>query len=159
MAAAGRLLKDRGIAVDVLPAPKQVIKDAAVEELKVPAKLYQAESFYVEVMIRSTFKTSGELRIYEDNREIGRERVDVTPGENRYAVKGLAKNPGLHRYRAEIFMDGDEASANNAAFDFTRVEESSRCTARGQAAARAGRSASAAGRGVSQGSAIQSSFR
>ncbi|PCL90873.1 VWA domain-containing protein [Paenibacillus lautus] len=122
MAAAGRLLKDRGIAVDVLPTPKQAVQDAAVEELKVPDKLYEAESFYVEVMVRSTFKTSGELRIYEDNREIGRERVDVTPGENRYAVKGLAKNPGLHRYRAEIFMDGDEASANNAAFDFTRVE-------------------------------------
>ena len=28
-------------------------------------------------------------------------------------MKGLAKSPGLHRYRAEIFMDGDEASANN----------------------------------------------
>ena len=71
----------------MLPTPKQAVQDAAVEELKVPDKLYQAESFYVEVMVRSTFKTSGELRIYEDNREIGRERVDVTPGENRYAVK------------------------------------------------------------------------
>ena len=77
----------------MLPTPKQAIRDVAVEELKVPDKLYQAESFYVEVMIRSTFKTSGEPRIYEDNREIGRERVDVTPGENRYAVKGLAKSP------------------------------------------------------------------
>ena len=41
-----------GIAVDVLPTPKQAIRDVAVEELKVPDKLYQAESFYVEVMIR-----------------------------------------------------------------------------------------------------------
>ncbi|WP_036720530.1 VWA domain-containing protein, partial [Paenibacillus sp. JCM 10914] len=122
MAAAGRLLRDRGIAVDVLPASKQQVKDVAVEEIKVPDRLYQAESFYVEVLINSTFKTSGELRIYEDNREVGRERVDVTPGENRFAVRGLAKNPGLHRYRAEIFMDGDESSANNAAFAFTRVE-------------------------------------
>ena len=122
MTAAGRLLKDRGIAVDVLPAPKQAIRDVAVEELKVPEKLYQAESFYVEALIRSTFKTAGELRIYEDNREIGRERVEVSPGENRFAIKGLAKNPGLHRYRAEIFMDGDESAANNAAYDFTRVD-------------------------------------
>ncbi|SMF74019.1 Uncharacterized protein containing a von Willebrand factor type A (vWA) domain [Paenibacillus uliginis N3/975] len=122
MAATGRLLKDRGIAVDVLPVPQREIRDAAVEELRVPDKLYQAESFYVEVMIKSTFKTAGELRIYEDNREIGREVVEVSPGENRFAVKGLAKSPGLHRYRAEIFMDGDESSANNAGFDFTRVD-------------------------------------
>lgn len=122
MAAAGRLLRDRGIAVDVLPVPGREIRDVAVEELKVPDKLYQAESFYVEVALSSTFKTSGELRIYEDSREIGRQRVDVSPGENRYAVKGLAKSPGMHRYKAEIFMDGDESSANNSGFDFTRVD-------------------------------------
>ncbi|KKO51181.1 VWA domain-containing protein, partial [Paenibacillus sp. DMB20] len=122
MAAAGRLLKDRGIAVDVLPVPGREIRDAAVEELKVPDKLYQAEAFYVEVLIKSTFKTAGELRIYEDTREIGRQRVELSVGENRFAVKGLAKSPGLHRYRAEIFMDGDESSANNAGFDFTRVD-------------------------------------
>ncbi|NMO95811.1 VWA domain-containing protein, partial [Paenibacillus lemnae] len=122
MAAAGRLLKDRGIAVDVLPVPRPEIRDAAVEELRVPDKLYQAEAFYVEVLINSTYAASGELRIYEDSREIGRQQVEVSPGENRYAVKGLAKSPGLHRYRAEIFMEGDESSANNAAFDFTRVD-------------------------------------
>ena len=49
-------LKDRGIAVDVLPTPKQAIRDVAVEELKVPDKLYQAESFYVEVMIRGRLR-------------------------------------------------------------------------------------------------------
>lgn len=122
MIGVGRLLKDRGIAVDVLPVPQREIKDAAVEELRVPDKLYQAESFYVEVMIKSTFKTAGELRIYEDNREIGRERVELSAGENRFAVKGLAKSAGLHRYKAEIFMDGDESAANNAGYDFTRVD-------------------------------------
>ncbi|PAK49755.1 VWA domain-containing protein [Paenibacillus sp. 7541] len=124
MAAAGRLLKDRGIAVDVLPAPGQQIRDVAVEELRVPDRLYQAEAFYAEVLVQSTFKTSGELRIYEDNREIARQTVEVSPGENRFAVQGLAKTPGLHRYRAEVFMSGDESSANNAAYDFTRVEGS-----------------------------------
>ncbi|WP_106769841.1 VWA domain-containing protein, partial [Paenibacillus faecalis] len=122
MAATGRLLKDRGITVDVLPVPQREVQDVAVEELTVPDKLYQAEAFYVEVMIQSTYKTSGELRIYENNREIGREVVEVSPGENRFAVKGLAKSPGLHRYKAEIFMDGDEFSANNVGFDFTRVD-------------------------------------
>ncbi|AOZ92183.1 VWA domain-containing protein [Paenibacillus crassostreae] len=122
MLAAGRLLKDRGIAVDVLESPQPVIQDVAVEELIVPDKLYQAESFYFEVMLRSTYEGLGELRLYEDNREIGRQKVEVTPGDNRFGLKGLAKSTGLHRYRAEIYMDGDEQSANNGGYAFTRVE-------------------------------------
>ncbi|OAB46146.1 VWA domain-containing protein [Paenibacillus glacialis] len=122
MLSAGRLLKDRGIAVDILESPQVEIKDVSVEELIVPDKLYQAESFYFEVMLRSTYEATGELRLYEDNREIGRQKVEVTPGDNRYGLKGLAKTTGLHRYRAEIFMDGDKQSANNAGYAFTRVE-------------------------------------
>lgn len=122
MLSAGRLLKDQGIPVDVLEMPSSEQQDVSVEEVKVPEKLYQAESYYIEVLVRSTYKGKGELRLYEDNAEIGRESVDVTPGDNRYAVKGLAKKTGLHRYRAEIFMDGDRQSANNAGYAFTRVE-------------------------------------
>ncbi|BFH64871.1 VWA domain-containing protein [Paenibacillus azoreducens] len=124
MLAAGRMLKNQGIAVDVLPSPSRQVKDAAVEEVNVPRKLYQAESFSIEVLVRSTFKGQGELRLYEDTREIGRETVDVAVGENRYAVKALAKTTGLHRYRAEIFMEGDQQSANNAGYAFTRVDGS-----------------------------------
>ncbi|MEJ1715162.1 hypothetical protein SMA37_26470, partial [Escherichia coli] len=87
-------------------SPQADIQDVAVEELIVPDKLYQAESFYFEVLLRSTYEATGELRLYEDNREIGRQKVEVTSGENRYGMKGLAKTTGLHRYRAEIFMNG-----------------------------------------------------
>lgn len=122
MLSAGRLLKDRGIAVDILESPQADIQDVAVEELIVPDKLYQAESFYFEVLLRSTYEATGELRLYEDNREIGRQKVDVTTGENRYGMKGLAKTTGLHRYRAEIFMNEDAQSANNSGYAYTRVE-------------------------------------
>ncbi|MDR9856141.1 VWA domain-containing protein [Paenibacillus sp. VCA1] len=122
MLAAGRMLKDRGIPVDVLPSPSRQIEDVSVEEVTVPHKLYQAESFSIEVLVRSTYKGRGELRLYEDSREIGRETVDIAAGENRFAVKALAKKTGLHRYRAEIFMNGDSQSANNAGYAFTRVD-------------------------------------
>ncbi|AZK48298.1 VWA domain-containing protein [Paenibacillus lentus] len=118
---AARALKNRGIAVDVLQAPVKERRDAAVESLRIPEKLYRAESFTFEVSIRSTFSGSGELRLYEDNQEIGRKTVTLDRGENRFALQGLAREPGLHRYRAEIFMDGDEQAANNANYAFTRV--------------------------------------
>ncbi|GAA0133411.1 VWA domain-containing protein [Paenibacillus sp. YSY-4.3] len=118
---AARTLKERGISVDVLQAPAKERKDAAVESLHLPEKLYRAESFTFEVLIRSTFSGSGELRLYEDNREIGRKTVALERGENRFALQGLAREPGLHRYKAEIFMDGDEQAANNESYAFTRV--------------------------------------
>ncbi|MGF7049843.1 uncharacterized protein YegL [Paenibacillus sp. DS2015] len=122
MLSAGRLLKDQGIAVDILEAPQPAIRDVSVEELVVPDKLYQAEAFYFEVLLRSTYEATGELRLYEDNREISRQKVEVSPGDNRYGLKGLAKTTGLHRYRAEIFMEGDDQSANNTGYAFTRVD-------------------------------------
>ncbi|MBA9085849.1 putative membrane protein/putative protein YegL [Fontibacillus solani] len=114
-------LKERGIAVDVLPVAKAEIKDVAIESFKVPEKLYHAESFPFEVSIRSTFSGEGELRLYEDNREIGRKTVNLERGDNRFALQGLASETGLHRYRAEVFVDGDEQSGNNANYAFTRV--------------------------------------
>ncbi|WP_019638472.1 VWA domain-containing protein [Paenibacillus fonticola] len=123
---AARTLKERGISVDVLQAPTIERKDAAIESLHLPEKLYRAESFTFEVAIRSTFSGSAELRLYEDNREIGRKTVALERGENRFALQGLAKEPGLHRYKAEIFMDGDEQAANNESYAFTRVTGSPR---------------------------------
>nr|WP_280521364.1 VWA domain-containing protein [Paenibacillus mangrovi] len=122
MLAAGRMLKDQGIPVDVLQSPSKQLQDVSVDEVSVPQKLYQAESFSIEVLVQSTYKGRGELRLYEDSREIGRQTVDIAAGENRYAVKALAKATGLHRYRAEIFMEGDQQSANNAGYAFTRVD-------------------------------------
>ncbi|GGH13326.1 VWA domain-containing protein [Paenibacillus segetis] len=116
-----KLLKERGITIDVLPYIQPDRKDAAVEAFQVPQKLFLAESFTFEVLIRSTFSGNGELRLYEDNTEIGRKTVSLEPGENRYALQGVAKAPGLHRYRAEIFTEGDEQSANNVNYAFTRV--------------------------------------
>lgn len=116
-----RLLKDRGIVVDVLSVPAPEENDASIEEFLVPEKLYPAESFAFEVLVRSTYAGNGELRLYEDNREIGRHAVTLQRGDNRYSLQGLAREPGLHRYRAEIFLEGDEQSANNAHYAFTRV--------------------------------------
>ncbi|MBO9604618.1 MAG: VWA domain-containing protein [Paenibacillaceae bacterium] len=117
-----RLLQHAGIPVDVLPVPAPPRKDAAVERLSLPAKLYQGEQFALEVQVQATFAGSGELRLYEDNRELDRRRIDVTRGDNRFALQSLARDPGLHRYRAEIYFDGDAQSANDTGYAVSRVD-------------------------------------
>ncbi|CAM3390724.1 VWA domain-containing protein [Saccharibacillus brassicae] len=121
MLESGRLLKNRGIAVDVLDKRTETERDAAIDSLSLPGKLYLGEAFTVEARLRSTFSGTGEIRLYEDNVEIGAQTVRVERGDNAVLLQGLAKKPGLHRYRAELGLPGDEQSANNAAFAFTRV--------------------------------------
>lgn len=118
----GQLLRDRGIKVDVLPLAGKERKDAAVEAVRVPEKLFQAEAYTAQVTIRSTSSGTAQLRVFEDNEEITSQTVQLNQGENRFAVQSLAKEPGFHRYRAEVYMEGDELSANNAHYAFSKVQ-------------------------------------
>nr|WP_305120975.1 VWA domain-containing protein [Saccharibacillus sp. JS10] len=117
----GRLLRNRGIKIDVLEKHNNTKRDTAIDSLNLPGKLYVGESFTVEARLTSTFSGTGEITLYEDRVEIGKQTVRIEKGENSVLLQGLAKSPGLHRYRAELNMPGDEQSANNAAFAFTRV--------------------------------------
>jgi Ca-activated chloride channel family protein len=118
----GKLLRDRGIQVDVVPLAAKEHKDASVEAIRVPDKLYQAEAYTLEVVIRSTSTEAAQLRVFEDNREMTAGSVQLNKGENRFAFQSLAKEPGFHRYRAEVYLEGDEQSANNAHYAFSKVE-------------------------------------
>ncbi|HUC91241.1 MAG TPA: VWA domain-containing protein [Paenibacillus sp.] len=118
----GRRLKERGIAVDVVPMPRAERPDAAIESLDVPAALKQGERFTFELTVASTFAGEAELRLYEDNTEKAREAVVVERGENRFALQSVAAAPGFHRYRAELYANGDERSENNTAYAFSRID-------------------------------------
>ncbi len=118
----GKLLKDMGIPVDILALPSKESKDAALEAIRVPEILYQAEAYSIEVILRATAAGAAELRVYEDRQEITQQQVMLEKGENRFAIQTLAREPGLHRYRAEIYMSGDEQAANNVAYSISRVQ-------------------------------------
>lgn len=118
----GKLLRDRGIQVDVVPLAAKERKDASIEAVRVLDKLYQAEAYTLEVVIRSTSTGVAQLRVFEDNREMTAGSVQLNKGENRFAFQSLAKEPGFHRYRAEVYLEGDEQSANNAHYAFSQVE-------------------------------------
>ncbi|GGI43392.1 VWA domain-containing protein [Paenibacillus marchantiophytorum] len=118
----GKLLRDRGIRVDVVPLAGKERRDAAIEAVRLPEKLYQAEAYTVEVVIRSTASAPAQLRVFEDNREMTAQSVQLNKGENRFAFQSLAKEPGFHRYRAEVYLEGDEQSANNTHYGFSSVQ-------------------------------------
>lgn len=116
-----RLLQDAGIPVDVVNLASELARDASIEELKVPGALKQGETFDFELAVRSTFAGEAELRLYEDDRELAVAKVMLERGDNRFSLQNVALEGGFHRFRAEVFAEGDEQSANNAAHAFSRV--------------------------------------
>lgn len=116
-----RLLKNAGIAVDVVQMDSEAVKDASIEELNVPASLKQGETFSFEIVVNSTTAGPAQLRLYADNAELSVSDIQLEKGENRIALQSLAAEPGFHRFRAEIFVSGDEQQANNTAHAFSRV--------------------------------------
>ncbi|MGG4147048.1 VWA domain-containing protein [Paenibacillus algorifonticola] len=115
------LLKHAGIEVDVVPiaAPQRV--DASLEAMDVPQTLRQGEKFTFEFTINSTSSGTAKLRLYEDNRELSTSDIVLEPGENRFALQSAALEPGFHRFRAELYAEGDEQGQNNTAYAFSRV--------------------------------------
>ncbi|WP_231594348.1 VWA domain-containing protein [Paenibacillus algorifonticola] len=115
------LLGHAGIKVDVVPvaAPQRV--DASLEAMDVPQTLRQGEKFTFEFTINSTSSGTAKLRLYEDNRELSTSEIVLEPGENRFALQSAALEPGFHRFRAELYAEGDEREQNNTAYAFSRV--------------------------------------
>jgi uncharacterized membrane protein/uncharacterized protein YegL len=121
MLAQGKLLKNKGIAVDVLPVSSKKVKDAAIEEVRIPEKLYRGETFTIELGVASTQAAAAVLRVYEDNRELVHEEVQLEAGKNRFVLQGFASEPGLRRYRAEVYVEGDGQSSNDVGYALSRV--------------------------------------
>lgn len=117
-----RLLAQKELPVDVLYIPRQDAIDVAVDELRLPESLYQGERFTLQVSLKSTVKTEGVLRVYEDQQEISSQSIEIERGLNRFALDHTALQTGLHRYRAEIYVDNDQVAANNQSSAFSRVE-------------------------------------
>ncbi|WP_238327424.1 VWA domain-containing protein [Paenibacillus gorillae] len=115
------MLKNAGIAVDVVPITPPQLTDAAIESFTVPQALRQGEKFNFEFTINSTTAGNGELRLYADNRELSRSTVQLEAGENQFALQSAALEPGFHQFRAELYAEGDEREQNNVAYGFSKV--------------------------------------
>ncbi|MDQ6419147.1 VWA domain-containing protein [Paenibacillus sp. LHD-117] len=118
---AARMLKDSGIRVDVVNLALELARDAALDELKVPAALKQGETFSFEIAIQSTFAGAAELRIYQNDQQLSASDVRLEHGENRFVLQSTALEPGFHRFRAEVYAGEDGRPANNSAYAFSRV--------------------------------------
>lgn len=113
---AAKVVKEQNVVVDVLPFEPAPKKDAALEELSIPASLYTGENAAVSIRVNSSFQSKGKLIIYQNDSKILEEAVSIKEGRNEYVFRQWIDQPGFHTFKAEIVAEGDQEAENNQAY-------------------------------------------
>jgi Ca-activated chloride channel homolog len=116
-----KLAAERGIAVEAVSLQQPQGEEVVLTAVQVPERLYAGEEYAIKVDVESTTATRATLRLYEGNREAGRQTIQVEKGKNRFLFTQKALQEGFQRYRVEIEPERDTVQTNNQAHAYTQV--------------------------------------
>ncbi|RNB79629.1 VWA domain-containing protein [Brevibacillus fluminis] len=116
-----KLAAEREIAWEAVLMQQPQGDEVLVSSVQVPDRLYAGEEFPIKVDVDSTVATKATLRLYEGNREAGKQTVQVEKGKNRFVFAQKAVDKGFHRYRVEVEAERDTLKVNNQAHAFSQV--------------------------------------
>nr|WP_232345281.1 VWA domain-containing protein [Paenactinomyces guangxiensis] len=119
--AEARMLRERGVRVDVIPLRQKEGPEVLVSDLQVPERLYANEKATLKVKVTSTADTRANLRLFVGNRMLETQNVLVNKGENQYSFSVPGQGSGFLRYRVEIQANRDTLPNNNQAYGFSQV--------------------------------------
>ena len=118
-----RLLRSRGIIVDVFPLGIRYEKEVQMKEIILPEVLNKGERFEVVVKIDSTVKTGGVLKLYAGRQLVVQKKVDIDENINTFVFTGTAEESGLVTYTAVIEPDDDTIVKNNSISAMSHVND------------------------------------
>ena len=120
--AQARLLKARGVEVDVVPLPSASGPEALIDSVSTPNVVNEGERFSVGVRLVSNVATDGTLRVFVNNQQIGDQAVSLTPGTTDLSFAAQAPQSGLLDVRATLEADQDTLPQNNEARSVVEVQ-------------------------------------
>jgi len=110
-----------GIRIDVLPIRYRHDREVMVEKVVMPSNVDRGESFEVRTVIRSLTAHPARLRLYENDRLIGSEVVELKEGRNVFTVQRKLPEAGYHTITATVESPEDTLYQNNTGSAFTMV--------------------------------------
>ncbi len=116
-----KLAQERGISVEAVSLQQPQGDEVVLSSVQVPQRLYAGEEYAITVDVESSLATEATLRLYEGNRAVGQQTVQIDKGKNRFVFSQKAMEQGFHRYRVEIEPRQDTVQANNQATAYTQV--------------------------------------
>jgi uncharacterized membrane protein/NAD(P)H-hydrate repair Nnr-like enzyme with NAD(P)H-hydrate epimerase domain len=120
-ALAARLLRSRGVRVDVVPERASSGPDVLVQSVSAPSSLASGERSTVTVRIQSNFRTAAQVSVYRDRTLVGSRQVQVRAGTQTLDFPQPALKPGFHGYSVQVSAPGDRQPENDRGSAFTVV--------------------------------------
>lgn len=114
--------KGSNISVDVVPFSQPVTKDVSMKSFVTPQVAYVGEQQQLVAEINATVAEQGELLLYENDKLIHREAVELAEGSNIFTYKHSATAEGLVKYEALVQVEQDAIFENNKLTSVTMVQ-------------------------------------
>jgi len=119
---AARIAANRGVEIDTIPFGEPTTGEVAAGRLILPRRVEEDEMFDVRAVIESQDQTPAIVEVYENDRLIGSQEVELVPGKNVFTFPRQHTEGGFYGYRVQVLAQGDTEAENNSATDYTIVE-------------------------------------
>lgn len=103
-----------GVPVDTLAYTPGTPAEIWVAAVEVPPTLRVGEEFVVTVTIGSSAQASARLELFEGERQLATQAVQLSPGANRFSYTDRARAAGVARLRALVSGQPDTFAQNNS---------------------------------------------
>jgi uncharacterized membrane protein len=120
--AEARNARTMDVTVDVLPLGSTRGNDVTVQRIGVPGKLKEGQTFDAKIFVTADRAQTSTVRLFRNERYLGEQTVDLTPGKNLFTFPQTLEDPGFYEYRVEVDAAGDLLPQNNKATSFVNVQ-------------------------------------
>lgn len=112
---------EAGIAVDFVPLPAAAHPEVQVAEVSAPGAVHAGEPFFLRITARSNRETEAALTVYVNGILSHTQSVTVAEGEQAFALRQIAGEERLLRYRVDLQSADDRFVDNNTGSALVRT--------------------------------------
>ena len=120
--AAAQQLAARGVTVDYQSFSGDALPDAQISQLNVPSRVYQGQSFTVNVQVKANHDTAGTLVLYQNRTPVSSREVTLRRGDNTFTFRDVAADTGVVTYEARLISEGDSCAQNDSMGGYVYVQ-------------------------------------
>ncbi len=110
-----------GVSIDVVPMGVARGGDVSVQKVGIPSKLKTGQTFDVSIFVQSDTNRAATLRLFQNDRYLGEQQVELSAGKNLFTFPQTLTQPGFYSYDVQVDVPGDLVPQNNRAGNFASV--------------------------------------
>ena len=110
-----------GVTIDVAPMGVARGGDVSVQKVGIPSKLKTGQTFDVSIFVQSDTNRAATLRLFQNDRYLGEQQVELSAGKNLFTFPQTLTQPGFYSYDVQVDVPGDLVPQNNRAGNFASV--------------------------------------